>query len=234
VPALSGITRNGDNWRMGATTRWTEIVQADYLPPLFDGLKAAAREVGGRQIQNSGTIAGNICNASPAADGIPPLISLKAHVEITGADGISQMLLEDFILGNRQTRLKPGELVTAVIIPASDDLPARGSFLKLGSRRYLVISLVMVAGTVRWEENYVIQDCRIVVGACSAVAQRLKDLEESLLGMSLAEDLSGCVTDRHFSDLTPIDDVRATASYRQAAAGILVRRMIGEWRMMHG
>ena len=83
IDVLRGITAGPAGWRLGATTTWSELLEAD-LPPLFDGLKQAAREVGGRQIQNAGTLAGNICNASPAADGVPGLLALDAEVEIAG------------------------------------------------------------------------------------------------------------------------------------------------------
>ena len=78
---LRGISAKNGHWRIGAATTWTEILEAD-LPPLFDGLKLAAREVGGAQIQNAGTVAGNLCNASPAADGVPPLLALDASLEL--------------------------------------------------------------------------------------------------------------------------------------------------------
>ncbi len=78
VDGLRGISRAAGGWRIGAATTWTDILRAD-LPPAFDGLKAAARQVGGVQIQNAGTIGGNLCNASPAADGVPPLLTLDAR-----------------------------------------------------------------------------------------------------------------------------------------------------------
>ena len=84
IDVLRGITAGPEGWRLGATTTWSELLEAD-LPSLFDGLKQAAREVGGRQIQNAGTLAGNICNASPAADGVPALLALDAEVEIAGS-----------------------------------------------------------------------------------------------------------------------------------------------------
>ena len=93
-----------------------ELIEAD-LPPLFDGLKQAAREVGGRQIQNAGTIAGNLCNASPAADGVPPLLALDAEVELAGRAGTRRLPLGEFITGNRRTALAPGELVVAIHVP---------------------------------------------------------------------------------------------------------------------
>src|SRR5882724_10901209 len=97
IAALRGISAGTDGWRLGATTTWSELLDAD-LPPLFDGLKQAAREVGGRQIQNAGTLAGNLCNASPAADGVPCLLALDAEVEIAGP--VSRRLpLREFITG---------------------------------------------------------------------------------------------------------------------------------------
>ena len=84
IDVLRGITAGPAGWRLGATTTWSELLEAD-LPPLFDGLKQAAREVGGRQIQNAGTLAGNLCNASPAADGVPGLLALDAEVELAAA-----------------------------------------------------------------------------------------------------------------------------------------------------
>ena len=83
IAILRGISADRAGWRLGATTTWSELIEAD-LPPLFDGLKQAAREVGGRQIQNAGTLAGNLCNASPAADGVPCLLALDAEIEIAG------------------------------------------------------------------------------------------------------------------------------------------------------
>ncbi len=99
------------------------------------------------QVQNAGTVAGNLCNASPAADGIPPLLTLDASVEMTSPPGIRVLPLEDFLTGYRQTALGPDELVTAVLVPRECE-GARAVFSKLGLRRYLVISVVMVAVAV--------------------------------------------------------------------------------------
>src|SRR5690242_16469738 len=113
IAALRGISAGAGGWRLGATTTWRELLDAD-LPPLFDGLKQAAREVGGRQIQNAGTLAGNLCNASPAADGVPPLLALDADIELAGPSGTRRLPLSSFITGNRRTALRPGELMVAI------------------------------------------------------------------------------------------------------------------------
>ena len=117
VDGLRGIRVSDAGWAIGATTTWTDLIRAD-LPPLFDALKAAAREVGGVQIQNAGTIAGNVCNASPAADGMPVLLALGAEVELQSLPGLRRMPLADFVLGSRRTARRDDELVTALHIPA--------------------------------------------------------------------------------------------------------------------
>ena len=125
---LRKIEELSDHWCLGALTTWSDIVRAD-LPPMFDGLKLSAREVGGVQIQNMGTLGGNLCNASPAADGVPPLLSLAATVEVASATGVQTMALEDFIQGSRKTALAADQLLTALIVPKPRQARAAGHFL---------------------------------------------------------------------------------------------------------
>lgn len=223
IPDLRGVSESAEGWRIGATTTWSDVVAAD-LPPLFNGLKQAAREIGGRQIQNAGTVAGNLCNASPAADSVPPLLAMDARVEIRGHQGRRELPLPDFIAGNRRTALKPGELVTAILVPRPEK-PARSVFLKLGAREYLVISIAMVA-VVLEAGGGAVSRASIAVGACSEVAQRLPGLEAALIGKPLDAGLAGQVEPQHLELLSPITDVRANADYRRNAALVLVRRAL--------
>jgi CO/xanthine dehydrogenase FAD-binding subunit len=225
IKGLRGISSDGTGWRLGATTTWSDLLAAD-LPPLFDGLKQAAREVGGQQIQNAGTLAGNLCNASPAADGVPPLLALDAEVELASHDNVRRLPLSAFIVGNRRTRLLPDELLVAIHVPRPTT-QARSSFLKLGARRYLVISIVMAAVTVEIAEDRV-QAARIAVGACSAVAQRLPMLEVALTGEPLDARLAEKVQRAHLAPLTPIEDVRGSADYRLDVVVTLLRRLLTE------
>jgi CO/xanthine dehydrogenase FAD-binding subunit len=226
VAGLRGI-READGWlRIGAATTWTELL-ATPLPPVLDGLKLAAREIGGLQIQNAGTIAGNLCNASPAGDGVPPLLALGAEVELRSASRSRMLPLAEFVVGNRKTACAPDELVTAVRVPKWSGR-ARSTFLKLGARRYLVISIAMVAATVDLAEDRTIRRCGIAVGACSPVARRLTALEGELTGRRLARDLAHLVAERHLAPLAPITDVRGTAEYRGDAVVTLVRRALGQ------
>ena len=220
---LRSIVDEGDAWRIGARTTWADIVRAD-LPPAFDALRAAAREVGSVQIQTTATVAGNLCNASPAADGVPPLLALDARVELQASRGSRQLPLSRFVLGNRQTACAPDELVTAILVPKASGA-GRSAFLKLGARRYLVISIVM-ASVRLVERDGVVAEAAIAVGACSAVAQRLALLESDLVGQPADATLARRVEARHLSSLTPIDDVRATAEYRLLAARETVSRAL--------
>ncbi len=222
---LKGICEQGDFHRIGALTSWTTIAESP-LPAQFRGLQAAAREVGGRQIQNRGTIGGNLCNASPAADGVPALMALGAEVELVSAAGTRRLALEDFILGPRKIALRADEILTAILIPKPEG-QGIGAFWKLGARKYLVISIVMAAGYLDLVDGR-IATARIAIGACSPVARRLPKLEAALRGRLPSEDLASLVAADHISDLAPIDDVRASAEYRTEAALTVLRRLLAE------
>ena len=225
IATLRGIREEAEHWRIGATTTWSEIIAAA-LPPLFDGLKLAACEIGGVQIQNAGTLAGNLCNASPAADGVPPLLTLDARVEIADTGGSRSVALADFILGTRKTLLRPDQLLTAILIPKPAH-PARSHFAKLGARKYLVVSIVIVAATLEVDTGRV-SAARLAVGAASAVAQRLPLLEAALIGKTCDASLGEQVKAEHLSPLAPIDDLRASREYRLDAGLTLVRRVLNQ------
>jgi CO/xanthine dehydrogenase FAD-binding subunit len=221
---IAGIRVTDSHVVIGGRTSWTEIVKSS-LPRGFDGLKAAAREVGSVQIQNQGTVAGNICNASPAADGVAALMALDTEVTLTSRTGSRQIALTDFVLGNRKTVRRPDELLTSVQIPRRLE-NAASSFLKLGSRRYLVISIVMVAANLVIDAQGIISEALICVGSCSPKALRLAALEQALLGAPARRGISSVVRQEHLAPLSPIDDVRGSASYRLDAAKTLLARAL--------
>jgi len=226
VDRFTGLEPAADSGlRIGACTTWSQIADAD-LPPALDALRVAARQVGGRQIQNVGTIGGNLCNASPAADGVPPLLAADARVELVSPRGIRDLPLAEFIIGPRQTALRPDEALAAVLIPGAA-LTGRSAFVKLGARAYLVISIAMVAARIVTEAGRV-REAAIAVGACSAVARRLPVVEAGLKGASASEIADRIDPAEVAAALAPIDDVRATAAYRAGAAAELVHRAVNE------
>jgi len=221
---LRGVREAPEQWRIGALATWSELVAAP-LPAWFAAVKLAAREIGGVQIQTAGTVAGNLCNASPAADGVPPLLALGAEVELRSVRGMRTLPLREFVLGNRRTACAPDELVTAVLVPKWGGR-ARSTFLKLGARRYLVISIAMVAVAAETDAHGAIARCGIAVGACSAAAQRLPALEAALVGRTLAPGIGAAVAPAHLALLAPITDIRATAAYRGDAVATIVARAL--------
>lgn len=221
---IRGISTENEWIRIGGLTTWSEVIRAP-LPRCFDALKAAGREVGSVQIQNRGTVAGNLCNASPAADGVPPLLALDAEVELASAAGRRRMPLEQFLAGNRKTLRRSDEILAAVLVPRRME-DAASTFLKLGARRYLVISISMVAAVVQADETGRVAEVHVVVGSCSATARRLRDLEKDLVGLAAKEGIGGAVKAEHLKTLSPIDDVRATADYRRDASLTLVQRAL--------
>lgn len=220
IAGLRGFATNGTAFRIGAATTWTEIVRAE-LPPAFDGLKQAARQIGAIQVQNRGTIGGNLCNASPAADGVPPLLTLDAEVELSSARGRRQLPLAEFVLGNRRTARLHDELLTAIIVPAVAHA-ATSAFVKLGARKYLVISIVMAAALIERNAAGCVTRARVAVGAASETARRLHKLEEDLMKLPAGVEPSSIITPEHLHNLSPITDVRASAAYRQDAARALI------------
>ena len=226
-PACAASAASDRGWTIGATTTWTDVVRAD-LPPLFDALKAAAREVGGVQIQNAGTVAGNVCNASPAADGMPVLLALGAEVELQSARGErAGCRSTQFVLGSRRTaraRRRAGRRA------CTSRRSARGrarSFLKLGGRRYLAISITHGRG--RRSTSTTTGACRAPASP-SAAARRWRSAcrrsRRACVGVDRRRDLAACVEPGDLAPLTPIDDLRASADYRLDATATLLRRAL--------
>jgi CO/xanthine dehydrogenase FAD-binding subunit len=221
---LRGVSESASHITIGARTTWTELIRHP-LPPAFDALKQAAKEVGSVQIQNMASVAGNLCNASPAADGVPALLVLDAEVELASLSGKRALALGDFVLGNRKTALGPGEIVTAIRVPKASTSGV-SAFEKLGARRYLVISIAMAAARVVVGPDGAVERAAIAVGSCSAVAQRLRGLEAALVGLKAGGEIADAVQAAGLQELAPIDDVRGSADYRRAAAREIVLRAL--------
>ena len=224
IPELRGVSREGQSLRFGAATTWDSIVKAD-LPLAFAALQAAAREVGAKSIQTRATIGGNLCNASPAADGRSAAAGARRRTRTVVRAGASALAAGKV---SRWGRVAP--LLRAMncspLCCAHAPPPTLGStFLKLGARRYLVISIVMVAVALDVVDDR-IRQARIAVGACSPVAQRLKAAEQKLVGAPASDRLGEALGGEDFAALTPIDDVRASEDYRREAALTLTRRAV--------
>jgi CO/xanthine dehydrogenase FAD-binding subunit len=186
-----------------ATMCWTFLASQSYAA----SLKGIAPGASGRS--RPGTVAGNLCNASPAADGVPVLMALGAEVGLSSADTARRLPLKKFVTGNRTTARQPNELVTAVLIPKWGST-AKSTFLKLGARKYLVISIASVAVAVATDGQNIVTDVGIAVGSCAPVASRLTGLECKLTGTKCTKGLADLVSPQDLSMLAPISDIRGT------------------------
>ena len=221
IRSLRGIEERAEGIWMGALTTWTDVMHAD-LPEAFQGLQQASRTIGGVQTQNAGTLCGNLCNASPAADSVPNLMALEAQVELESVRGSRRLDLQEFILGNRKTAKADDELVTGLLIP-KPSANAFGAFEKLGARRYLVISIVMTGVVAEWNEDQRIGKIRIAVGSCSDKSIRLEKLEKECEGKRMDQIR---IRTEHLENLSPIDDIRAKADFRLEVVSELILRAV--------
>lgn len=221
LPGLRGIEVRADHWWIPCLTTWTDLIETP-LPPLFNCLKQAARQIGGIQIQNAGTVAGNICNASPAADGVPCLLAMDAEVELASGSGTRILKLQEFVLGPRKTVRRPDELLLGLRIPRLE----RGRLLDLhkawGTSLPGDLHRHGCRRIPRTADGRIIRP-RVAVGSCSSRALRLPALETALTGR---RDEHMEILDEHLAALSPIDDIRASATYRLHAVRTLLSRTI--------
>ena len=223
IKSIRGFEFNNKETKIGSATTWTDIINEN-LHSCYDMLKACAKEVGSIQIQNLGTIGGNICNASPAADSIPCLLALDAKLELSSANNQRIIPIDEFILGSRKTKLEQGEILTSIIIPKEKE-KGSSAFRKIGARKYLVISISMVACRILISDN-VIEDIAISIGSCSEVAKRIFSIERQLINKNIKEDIFNQVDFSQLNEISPITDIRSTQVYRLKASQSLIKDVV--------
>ena len=188
-------------------------------------LKQAAARLGNPLVRNRATVAGNLVNASPAADTAPPLIALGAEVELTSKTGTRRVPLDEFMVGVNKTLIQPDELLTALRWPAPSARSAAG-FYKIGLRKADACSVINAAVMVVWDENGHCQQARIAIGAAAPRPVRAREAEAALVGQPLKADVIAEAARLAAQATRPIDDIRGTAAYRRRMAEVIVRRLL--------
>ena len=208
IPELRGIAAEGDTLRLGALTTYTDLIGSALVRKRVPMLAAAAREVGGRQIQHRGTIGGNIGNASPAGDSLPVFAAVGAILVLQSATAERRIPFADFYTGYRTSVRRGDELIVAVEIP-----PVAGTqyWRKVGTRRAQAISKVMCAA-VRGPQ------VKIALGSVAETIVRLPRTEAVLSGGGTIEEAQSVLR----SEIEPIDDIRSTAEYRREVSANLI------------
>ncbi len=225
IPGWNSLTING-SVTLGAGTTYRELERTPSLRGKHVALIDASRQVGGVQVRNVATVAGNLCNASPAADAVPPLFVMDATLTLSGPDGTRAVPACEFIVGPGRTILREGELLRQITIPALPE-PTATVFLKAGRRRAMEISIVCVAARLTLSANgTVCETARIALGAVAPTPIRARQAETLLEGQPITPDNVAETAHLAMQATAPISDVRASAHYRKHLSELMVRRAL--------
>ncbi len=221
---LKGITIEDGALRIGALTTLTEVLESPLVAEKAPVLREAVGHIGSVQTRNQGTLAGNICNASPAADSAPALMVLGAQARVSSAKGDRKVPVEELFAGPKVNSLGKDELVTEILIP---ELPpgSGAAFEKLGRRRGITLAVVNAAAYLAMDRKKCV-DARIALGAIAATPIRLPGVEATYKGKELTPEAIEESSRACYALVSPVDDVRASADYRREMACVLVKRAI--------
>jgi aerobic carbon-monoxide dehydrogenase medium subunit len=225
IPGWDSLTVNGAV-TLGAGTTYRQLERTPALHVAYIALVNAARQVGGIQVRNVATVAGNLCNASPAADAVPPLLVMDAVLTLDGPNGVRAVPVHEFIAGPGRTILGEGELLRQIGIPA---LPGHTAtvFLKAGRRRAMEISIVCVAVRLTLSATgNVCETANIALGAVAPTPIRAWQAEQLLQGQPITAEGVAEAAYLASQATSPISDVRASADYRKYLSGVMVRRAL--------
>lgn len=214
IPGLNDIKFNGDV-EIGALCSHRQIVEAPELEN-YHSLRQAAAQVGGWQTQIAGTIGGNICNASPAADTLPPLLVHDARLTLVSATrGTRVISLDKFLLGRRQIDREPDELLTKLTLTQHPPR-TRDVYIKVGRRSAMEVAIAGLAACITMnEDGSTIQEARIAMCSVALVPARMRDIESLLKGQTINDELLEEVKVLLLENIEPIDDIRGSLKYRE-------------------
>jgi aerobic carbon-monoxide dehydrogenase medium subunit len=224
VPSLDAITPNrGGGVQIGPTTLQDDVARSSLIQQLYPALAEAASWVGSVQTRNRATVVGNLCNASPAADTAPALLSYGAQVKIASAQGERTIPLEEFFVGPGKTALQDNELMAEIILPAPQ--PHSGAAFFRRTRTAMDIAVVCGAAMLQLS-NGTCQNARIALGAVGPIPLRATRAEAALRGQTLTEQVVEDASRIASEEARPIDDVRSTAEYRREMVRVLTGRSL--------
>lgn len=223
IPDLVGIAVDARGLRLGAATPAAVICEHPDIEKLWPGLVESIHLIGSTQIQGRGTVGGNLCNGSPAADTTCPLIVNRARCVIAGPEGERIVNTEDFLLGPGHAVLQQGEVLVAFLIPRPAPRTA-DAYLRLIPRSEMDIAVAGAAVSVTRDANGVCTAARVAIAAVAPTPLLVPEAAQALIGSTLDEDALRRAAAASSAAARPIDDKRGTAAYRRAVVGVLTRR----------
>lgn len=225
IESLCGVRQENGFLRVGACETHARLLRNPLVGAKLPVLARALAVLGSPLIRNMGTIGGNIVTASPAGDTLPPLYALDAQVELSSRQGTRLLPLDGCIRGPGRTALGPGEIVSAVLVKIPD-AGALQHFEKVGKRKALAISVVSLAAVLCLDGSGSVASARLALGSVGPRVVRCPRAEALLIGSRLEKDALLAAGDALRGEISPIDDLRATAAYRRAVAGNLLLRLL--------
>ena len=223
---LAGIAERDGGLEIGACTPMADIAADPLVRQRYPALAEAAGLVGAWLIQNRATLGGNLANASPAADAVPPLMVADALVSLAGPGGRRTLAVAELFLGPGHTALRGGELIVSVFLPPPPAGRAVERFAKVGPRREQIIAMVSLAGRAVVAADGTLGAVRLALGAVAPTPVRARRAEAFLTGRRPDRETVREAVRLLELDIVPIDDVRAPASYRRIAAAVLLGRFL--------
>lgn len=222
---LRGVSTDGYEVAVGALTTYTELRHSPVISARLPALAEAAATIGAAQIQNRGTIGGNVCNASPAGDSLPVLLAVGAVFDLGSAAGERSVPASEFWTGYRQTALREDELLVRIRFPV--ERARRTRFRKVGTRAAQAISKIVMALSYRLEDG-AWRDVRLALGSVAPTTIRAAGAEAVLEGASPSESVADAAASALASEIAPIDDVRSSAGYRRSVSARVLHRLLRE------
>ena len=231
IAGLTGVRRHGEGFAIGAATPCTALKADKALTAAWPGVVEAANLIGSVQVRNRATMAGNLCNASPAADSVPALIAADATCLIAGPNGTREVPVEAIPLAPGRTSLAPGEFVVEIRLPARSGGDA---YLRSIPRTEMDIAVVGVGVNLTVAADGTCIAARIAIGAVAPTALLVADAGAALVGGAFDEASLSRMAEAVRAACRPIDDKRGTANYRTAMAGVLASRVVAIARQRAG
>ena len=225
IPGLDELTYDEEEGlKIGALTTLRTLEKSELVQAKNPAVSYAAKVIASTQIRAKGTLVGNICNSSPSNDSAPNLLAQGAKVNVQGVDGTRVIPIEEFFLGVRKTALKPGEIVTSVVIPPLKD-NEKAAYLKFAVRKAMDLAIIGVAAKIKLE-NGICTDAKIALGAVAITPILAPKAAEVLIGKELTAEVIEEAAQAAMDSCSPISDIRASKEYRKAMIGVYTKRAI--------
>ena len=225
IPGLSELSYDEkEGLKIGALTTLRTLETSPLVKEKNPAVATAAKVIASTQIRAKGTLVGNICNSSPSNDSAPNLLVQGAKVHVQGVEGSRVIPIEEFFLGVRKTSLKPGEIVTSVVIPPLAD-NEKAAYMKFAVRKAMDLAIIGVAAKIRME-NGICTDAKIALGAVAITPILAPKAAEALIGKELTEEVLEQAAQAAMDSCSPISDIRASKEYRKAMIGVFTKRAI--------